>query len=771
MTQTNTYMGQSMLRVEDQRFLAGKGIFVDDIHLPGMLHAAILRSPMAHACVLGIDTSAACALAGVVGVLTASDLPQPLPRIPVRIAPIDGAERFLQPVIAGDRVRYVGEPLAIVIAESQALAEDALDLIEVDFETLEPVASIAAARAGASVLHPEAATNVVADYQIARGEAGLADESALYRRTESFKVQRHTAVPMETRGLVAEWDAVQARMTVWGAAKVPFFNRKHLASMLGLAQDSVALEELDVGGGFGVRGEFYPEDFLIPFAARAMARPVKWIEDRREHMMATAHSRDIECRLEIACTRAGKIVSLRGEIAADLGAYVSPTGPIVPSRAAQFLAGPYHVPVLDLRVVAVLSTKTPVGSYRGPGRFEATFFRERLIDMAARDLGIAPEIFRQQNLIASSDLPYALGQLVPYEGPASYDTGDYRAVFDRCLEEFGWTERAKLQGREEDGCLHGLGLACVIDSSGAGPKENARLFLDEDGRVRVHVGSSALGQGIETTFTQIVADELGLHPDRIEVHHGSTRLLDEGFGSFHSRSLIMGGNAIVVAARALLDALRDAAANRFGCTSAEITLREGQVHTLDGQSLAFEALAPLDARGSFGGAEKPFGYGTHAAHVVVDVGTGHVELVDYLAVEDAGRIVNPAIVRGQKIGGIVQGLGGALLETLIYDEEAQLRTASLADYMLPTASDFPHLDAVTLALAPTPRNPLGVKGAGEDAIAAAGAAVANAVAAALSRYGVEPIELPLDPARVWALVQAARARTEQTNCDADDALA
>lgn len=756
MTRANSYVGQPMLRVEDERLLTGKGVFVDDIHLPDMLHAAILRSQAAHARIRGIDAAGARALPGVIAVLTAADLPHPLPRIPVRIAPIEGAERFLQPVIAEDRARYVGEPLAIVIAESQAVAEDARELIEVDLEPLDPVADIAAARAGASVLHPEAATNVVTDYHVLRGDPATADDGALYRRTERFRVQRHTAVPMETRGLVAEWDAARGRMIVRGAAKIPFFNRKTLAAMLGLARDDVDLEEFDVGGGFGVRGEFYPEDFLVPFAARVLGRPVKWIEDRHEHLMATAHSREMECELEITCTPAGKIVALRGEVAADLGAYVSPTGPIVPTRAAQFLAGCYHVPVLDLRVVAALSTKTPVGSYRGPGRFEATFFRERLFDMAARDLGIPPDVFRRQNLIAAADLPYGTGRMVPYEAPTSYDTGDYQAVFDLCLEKFGWAERAKLQGTEVEGRLHGLGLACVIDSSGAGPRENAHIFLGRDGRVRVHVGSSALGQGIETTFTQIVADELGLHPDRIEVLHGSTRLLDEGFGSFHSRSLIMGGNAIVAAAGALREALRGAAAERFGSASAAVSLLEGQAVGPDGQSLPFEAFAPLDARGSFGGAEKPFGYGTHVAHVAVDVGTGHVDLIDYLAVEDAGRIVNPAIVHGQKIGGIVQGLGGALLEHLVYDEGAQLRTGSLAEYMMPTAADFPRLDAVTLALAPTPRNPLGVKGAGEDAIAAAGAAVANAVAAALSRYGVEPLELPLDPPRVWALVNAAR---------------
>ncbi len=758
MTKANTYVGSSMPRVEDQRLLTGKGEFIDDVQLPGMLNAAVFRSSMAHAIVRRIDTSEARALPGVVAVLSAADLPRPIPRIPIRIAPIEGAERFLQPVIAEGCVRYVGEPLAIVLAESQELAEDALDRIEVDFEPLDPVSGIGDARRNATLLHPEAGTNLVADYQVTRGDPAMADDAALYRRTESFRIQRHTAVPMETRGLVAQWDAGQGRLTVRGAAKVPFFIRNHLARMLGLAQEMVELIELDVGGGFGVRGEFYPEDFLVPFASRAVGRPVKWIEDRREHFMATAHSREMECSLEIACTSEGRIIALRGEIAADLGAYVSPTGPIVPSRAAQFLAGPYHVPVLDLHVVAALSSRTPVGSYRGPGRFEAAFFRERLMDMAARDLGIAPDEFRRMNLIAASDLPYSIGQLVPYEGPASYDTGDYRAVFDRCLEDFGWAERRKLDGREVAGRLHGLGLACVIDSSGAGPGEHACLYLQQDGNVRVHVGSSALGQGIETTFTQIVADELGLHPERIRICHGSTSLLDEGHGSFHSRSLIMGGNAIVVAARALRDAIRNAAAARFGCTGDEIRLQDGRACKAEGQSTAFADLAPLEGRGSFGGAEKPFGYGTHVAHVAVDVGTGHVEIVDYLAVEDAGRIVNPAIVRGQKIGAIVQGLGGALLEHLVYDDEAQLRTASLADYMLPTAADFPQLDAVTLALAPTPRNPLGVKGAGEDAIAGPGAAVANAVAAALSRYGVEPKELPLDPPRIWALLAAAAAR-------------
>ncbi len=569
-------------------------------------------------------------------------------------------------------------------------------------------------------------------------------------------------MPMEMRGLLAEWDAARGHMTVWGAAKVPFFNRSALADMLSLPNEKVDLIKLDVGGGFGVRGEFYPEDFLIPFASRTLNRPVKWQEDRREHMMATNHSREIDCEVEIACSSEGLILGLRARVTADIGAYMSTTGGILASRTGQFLPGPYRIPHVGLEIRSVVTNKTPGGSYRGPGRFESSFFRERLFDMAARELEIDPVEFRRRNLVTSAELPYAIGQLVPYEGETSYDCGDYPAVMARCAKEIGWDEKSHLRGRQIDGRYHGLGIGCFVDSSGAGPRENARLRVEENGDISAFVGSSALGQGIETAFAQICADALQIPMGRIAIFHGSTTLLSEGFGSFHSRSMIMGGNAIVDAANNLIEILRDAAARIWDVSRETIAYREGTLYAegrprLDFADLLARSSQPIESSGTFGTKAKPFSYGTHAAHVAVDIAIGHVELLDYVAVEDVGRMINPLMVHGQKIGAIVQGLGGVFLEHLAYDAQAQLLTGSLADYLLPTSTDFPRIRAITLGLSRTTRNPLGVKGVGEDGISPVAGVLGNAIADALSSFRVEPHQLPITPPALWKLIQKSSA--------------
>ena len=760
----NNYVGRPIPRTEDPRLLRGKGCFVDDMHRPGAVHAVIVRSQIAHGHLLGIDASRALSMPGVCAVLTAADIKGEIGVLPFRIAPLEGAEPFRQPVIASKRVRYVGEPVAIVIAESQAIAEDAAEVVDVSIEQIEPVANVTAARSGSSYLFDDQKTNVASRYQIGRGKAQAAFEKAAYTRRERFSVQRHTAMPMEMRGLLAEWNSETGHMTVWGAAKVPFFNRKLLAGMLGLPNEKVDLIELDVGGAFGVRGEFYPEDFLVPFASRHLGRPVKWQEDRREHMMSINHSREIYCDVEIACSGDGLILALRAEITADVGAYVGTTGGILASRTGQFLAGPYRIPDVDLDILSVVTNKTPAGSYRGPGRFESSFFRERLFDMVARDFGIDALEFRRRNLITQAELPYDIGQLVPYEGPTSYECGDYLAVLQDCAKAIGWAGKAAIRGRKIDGKYHGLGIGCFVDSSGAGPKENAVLRVEKDGSISVAVGSSANGQGIETAHAQICADQLRIPMERISIAHGSTTLLSEGFGSFHSRSMIMGGNAIVAAAVNLIETLKACAANYWGVLPSDVAYEDGHLRTPGRGLLSLAELAcaldqPIEAFGSFGTKMKPFGYGSHAAHVAVDVGTGHVEVVDYVAFEDVGRMINPMIVHGQKIGAIVQGLGGVFLEHLLYDDNAQLLTGSLADYLLPTATDFLNVRAVALDLTRTTRNPLGVKGAGEDAIAPVAGVIGNAIADALTSFGVEPRSLPITPPALWRLVHESKSGT------------
>jgi carbon-monoxide dehydrogenase large subunit len=531
--------------------------------------------------------------------------------------------------------------------------------------------------------------------------------------------------------------------------------------MLGMRVEDIDLIEIDVGGGFGVRGEFYPEDFLIAFVARKLGCPVKWIEDRREHLMAINHSRDVACELSIACDKNGMFLGLRGKVFSDMGAYIRTNGGVVPAKAAQFLPGPYRIPHVGVAVEAFLTNKTPVGTYRGPGRFEANFFRERLIDMIAADLGMDPADIRRKNLITEEELPYPIDGLVPYEGPTAYDTGDYLAAFQRALDEIGWQEKKSLQGRLIDGVRHGIGLGCFVESGGAGPKENALLTLHGDGALTVAVGSSVLGQGLETVLGQIAADTLSIPFARIRVLHGSTTLLHEGFGTYHSRAVVMGGSAVLDAGKKLREKVIELAAERLGRPNSELIIRDGEVIAANGATVSLASLArdgDISADGTFSNTVRTYSYGTHAAHVTVDPRTGAVQILDYVAVEDVGHAINPAIVHGQAIGAIVQGLGGVFLDHLIYDDDGQLLNASLADYLVPTASDYPALRAITLELRPSPSNPLGAKGAGEGGIVAVAAATANAVAAALAPLNVEIHHLPLTPPRLWRLVKNARDR-------------
>ena len=717
---TNRYIGSPVQRVEDLRFLRGRGEFVGDLRREGMLHAAILRSPSAHGRLRRIDTTAAYAIPGVCAVITAAEIGA-VPTIPLRLLPLPGTERFLQPIIAVDRVRYVGEPVAVVLADSAALAEDGVGAIALDIEELSPVADRRASGRHDILLFEESGTNLAMAFTAVSGDADAAFREAAYVRRECFQVQRYTALPMEPRGLLAEWDGAQGRMTVLGAAKVPFFNRDTLAAMLGLAPTHVDLIENDVGGGFGARGEFYPEDFLIPFAARHIGRPVRWIEDRREHLTAMNHAREADCEIEIACRQDGTILGLRGEVFIDLGAYVRTNGLIAPRTLAQFFSGPYRVPNMRITATALLTNKTPAGTYRAPGRYEASFFCERLIELAAGDLGIDSAEMRRRNLISAAEMPYKLPRLEP-GGPTAdteCDSGNYGEALDRCMAEFDWAEKRQLQGQLIDGRYHGVAVACFIEGAGAGPKETARLELTSDGTVAVYVGSAAVGQGLETVMAQIAADTLGIPLDRVRVFHGSTSYLEEGYGAFHSRSTILGGSAVFEGARALLEKVRAAAAARFGGSTEEIELVDDRARISDGRSVSFAELAAdgLRVDTAFANNNKlTYAYGSAAAHVTVDPGTGRVELLDYLVVEDVGRIVNPLTLHGQAIGGVVQGLGGAFMENLVYDGNGQLLTGNLADYLIPTATDFPRIRAIALENHPSPSNPLGVKGAGEGGL-------------------------------------------------------
>jgi aerobic carbon-monoxide dehydrogenase large subunit len=739
----NTFIGSPVERREDLRFVRGRGQYVDDLHPDGLLYAVILRSSVAHGRIREIDTAAALAIAGVHAVVTAKDMPGGPPKIAMRLQPLPEFKPFEQPVLADGRVRYVGEPV------------DALEAITLDIEPLPAVTDCAAAARGDRLLFESAGTNKAMTFTAACGDVDCAFATAAYVRREKLSTQRHYGLTMEPRGVLAQWEA--GRLTVFGAAKVPFFNRRILAKQIGLPEDAIGMVENDAGGGFGARGEFYPEDFLIPFAARHLERPVKWIEDRRENLMAMNHAREAAVEVEIACDRDGMILGLRGHADVDMGAYMRTNGAVGARNIAQFMSGPYRIPNIRIDSTLWMTNKTPVGTYRGPGRFETDFFRERLLDMVAADLEIDRVELRRRNLIPASAMPYPFPTITPFESKDEVDSGDYRVSLDRCLAEFGWAEKSKLAGKLIDGRHHGLAIGCFIEGGAAGPKETAKLEIGPDGAVTVFMGSSAVGQGVETVFAQIAADALEIPIERIvNVFHGSTAYVSDGYGAYHSRSIVMGGSALLDAVKNLHDTIRGEAAERWGCVPSEVSVTEDRVAGPDGRSATFAAFPGLSAEGIFLNKKHTYTYGSHAAHVTVDARTGEVAILDYLTVVDCGRIINPMTVRGQVIGSLVQGLGGAMLENLVYDEEGQLLTGTLADYLLPTASDFPNLRAIVTDEFPSPINPLGAKGAGEGGIIAAGGIMANAVANALGAFGVEPRELPLTPAKIWEMVEAGR---------------
>jgi carbon-monoxide dehydrogenase large subunit len=757
MRNVNTFIGSPIERVEDLRFLRGRGQYVDDLTRPGQWHAAIVRSPVAYGNLRSIDTAAALALPGVHAVMTAQDIGRPIPIIPFR-RPNPTIAPYAQPVLADEMVRYVGEPVAVVLADSAERAEDGAQAVVLDIEHRPAVADRQASTRREVVLIPGTDSNCAAVFTANGGDVDAAFRTAAYTRREQFRVQRMTAMTMETRGLLAEWDEAAGRLSVSGAAKLPFFNRRAMASMMNLPETSVDYVEYDVGGGFGARGEFYPEDFLVAFAARRYGRPVKWVEDRREHFMAIAHSRETECDLEIACDRDGTILGLRGDIWVDIGAYVRPNGMTPVRNVAQFTSGPYRIANLHLKSHAMVTNKTPSGTYRGPGRFEGCFFMDRLIDMAAKDLGLDRLDIRRRNLIALSEMPYPLAPVRPNDGfgDTACDSGDYASTFDRCIAEAGWADKIGLNGKLIEGRYHGLGMACFIEGGASGPRENARIVIEGDGSFAVYVGSSGVGQGVETVMAQIAADALEVPIDRVTVYHGSTTYLPEGYGSYGSRATVMGGSAIIKTADALIEKIRAAAGERLGVTADAITLHDGVASASDGRRVTPADLAGLAADGKFDNSKATYTYGAAIAHVTVDPRTGGVAVLDYTVVDDVGRIINPETLHGQVIGAAVQGLGSVFTEEIVYDDNGQLLVGSLADYLVPLASDYPNLHAVSLEAHPSPNNPLGAKGAGEGGIIPVGGALANAVAAALAPLGVEPRVLPLTPSRIWQLIQDAQ---------------
>ena len=767
------HVGAAIRRTEDQRLLTGTGTFVDDIKLQGLLHAAILRSPHAHARITSIDIAGALEIPGVVAVYTFEDMASTAKTIPMRMHRLPGLERFLQYPLARDKVRYVGEPIAIAIAESRYLAEDALDAIQVTYEPLQAVVDTREAMRDEVIIHEDAGTNLAANQGVSIGDVEEAFRNAEYTRKEELNIHRHTGNPLETRGIVASYDAGTEELTVWGATKIPHLNRVLTASLLDFPEEKIHFIEPDVGGGFGIRGEFYPEDFLLPFAAMKLGRPIKWIEDRREHLMAANHSREILWEVEVAAKRDGTLLGVRAQVYGNMGAYIRTHGGIVPVNAAKALLGPYRIPNYQCQIRCVITNKTGMGTFRAPGAYEATFTWERLLDMIASDLGLSPVEIRLKNLVQPWEMPYDAGKTLAGSPPTVYDSGDYPSALSQALEKIDYENLKSLQGKYQDGRYHGIGLACFIKHTGFGPgevpTEGARVAITAGNRVSVYVGIASLGQGHETILAQICADALGVPMESIRVLHGSTDLMPTGGGTYASRATVMGGNAVHLTSQNLKRKVLSIAGAHLGIAETNLEMQDGRIYrkgATEQPLLDLSDLVELAQEGDRGTGEPGieetayfecddyvYPYGTHVAHVAVDPETGKVDIIRYVAAVDVGRCINPLLVKGQTVGAIAQGIGGTILENLAYDENGQLLATTFMDYLLPTSTDIPPIDSIILEEAPSPRNPLGVKGAGEVGIVATGAVLANAVSNALNSLGVEVRELPLSPNRVRELVR------------------
>ncbi len=756
-------IGQAHPRLGGDRLVLGAGRFVDDVRVAGALHAAVLRSPHAHARLRSLDTRRARALAGVHAVLTAADVPAAA-IIPNRVPAPAGTDRYLQPAIARDVVRYVGEPVALVVADDPYVARDALELIDAGYAPLAACPSVADALApGAPRLFPATDSNNVATITMRVGDAGPALAAAAIVIRERFAYPRQTAAALETRGLVVvPPDPRGGELHLIGSTKCIHINRTILAPIFGLPLGALRLTEVDVGGGFGVRGELYPEDILVPLAAMKLGRPVRWVESRRENLMAANHAREVGYEIEIGFDRDGRILAIRAVIRADIGAYVRTAGLIPAEFGAALLPGPYRVPNYACDLWSVVTNKTPAGTLRSPGRPECNFVRERLLDLGAARLGLDAAEIRRRNLIRAEEMPYDCGTK-SFGVSTVYDSGDFPALFDELLARLDYraarAEQAALNARAA-GPRRGIGLALYVEKTGLGPFETTQVEAKPDGSLVVDTGASSMGPGLETVLAQILGGALGLPPARFDVRHADTAAVESGVGTYGSRGTITAGNAAQLAADKLIADARARAAARFGVAETAVTYARGTL-AADGRRVTLAELAAerrLAAGASF---EVPkVTYAGCACAVVLDVDpeTGILTLRRVVVGADVGRAVNPALVDGQLVGGVAFGIGNTLHESLVYDGAGQLVSGTLMDYALPLAGDVPPVDGFYQEIRAT-TNPLGLRGLGECGNPGLGAAIANAVCDALARSGVSITALPVTPARVFAALAASRPAT------------
>jgi aerobic carbon-monoxide dehydrogenase large subunit len=779
---TTRNFGAPITRNEDARLLSGQALFVDDVELPGMLHAAFLRSNVAHARIRSIDVAAARARAGVVAVYTAADLgaywaPGPLLVPPPPIAGITFNQRTQVP-LAKDKVRHVGEPLAVVLADSRYVAEDALADIGVELDPLPAVIDLEKALDNTSArVHEDVRGNVAAHVRQSRGNYAAARSRAEHLVARRFLYDHGASSPIETRGIVANWDGRANQLTIWDTTQAPVFLRNGLAGMLGLSERQVRVIAPFVGGGFGPKIMlFYPEEVVIPWVAMKHNRPVKWIEDRLEHFFATTQERGQTHDAEMALSRDGQILGIKDTFLHDTGAY-NPYGLTVPINSQCTLLGPYVVPHYDSTFTAVFTNKPIVTPYRGAGRQHGVFVVERLLDIAARELGIDRAEIRRKNFIPADAFPYNNEIIYQDFTALEYDSGNYEPILDKALDMIGYRKflaeeqpQLRAQGRNV-----GIGIACYVEGTGIGPYEGAKVQVQANGKVSVATGIGTQGQGHFTSFAQIAADQVGVDVRDVDVVTGDTDQFYWGAGTFASRGAVVAGNAVNEAAKVVRQKILRLAAEHFECAEEDLEIADGAVSVVGvpGQSVKLGALAlkanpmrgavrpgtepGLESTQYFGPPRGATASGVHAMIVEVDSQTFMLKVLKYVVVHDCGTIINPLILAGQIHGGVAQGIGNAFYEQLVFDDQGQLLNASLADYLLPSALEVPRMDIAHTVTA-SPLNPLGIKGAGEAGAIPVGPLFAQAIedALGLADQKIELLEIPLSPNRLFELTTKPR---------------
>ncbi len=793
---TTRWFGASVQRNEDPRFLRGRGVYVDDIDLPEMLHAAVLRSPYAHARVVSIATSAACNLPGVHLILTATDLGEVLEPSPLLIPHHALTQPRTQLPLALQEVRYVGEAVAFVVADSRYIAEDALELIEVEYEPLPVIHSLEVASSlDAPLVHEDVPGNIAAHLVQEVGEPDKTIANAPHVVREVLKMERGAAMPMECRGIVARWDAHEDMLTCWISTQGPIPIRNGLAAIFHLPEHKVRVIAPDVGGGFGTKiMMFYPEEVLAPFAAIQLGKPIKWIEDRRENFISSNQERGQAHEVEYAFDNEGVLLAVRDIFTHDAGAY-TPYGIIVPIITACSLPGPYRLKHYYSEFTALYTNKVPVSPYRGAGRPQAVFVMERIMDRIAHELHMDRLEVRSRNFIQPHEFPWDVGLVYQDGGPTKYDSGDYQAALDKLKVLLDYDNfPAKQAEARKQGRYLGIGVGYYVEGTSVGPYEGAHIRVETDGRVFASTGVSTQGQGHQTVFAQIVADQLGIEPKDVMVTTGDSQSFYWGVGTFASRAGTVAGSAMHIAAVKVREKVKTLAADLFEARPEDIELADGKVFVKEaphraltlgqmamkanplrytygenarklaamnlaaarpGPALPQERGGPgLEADGFYSPPHGSFASGVHGAILEVDPTTGMVTFVKYAAVHDCGRLINPMVVEGQIHGGVAQGIGGAFFERLVYDEEGQPIAATFMDYLIPTATEIPTI-AVDHVETPSPLSPLGIKGAGEAGVIPVPALFASAIDDALSPFKIRIREMPLHPCRLHELIQEA----------------